>query len=115
MRLDKTKVGFKRDAGTGMPEGVFDYRMHDSNRLVEEFMLMANMSVAKKIHQLYPHHAMLRNHPPPKLAGLEQLVSVCAQAGIKLEISSAGALQRSLEQIRTSFVFNSSSFAFWFS
>jgi len=99
LRLDKVKVGFKLDRGTGMPDGVFDYHMQDSNRLVEEFMLMANMAVAKKIHTMYPHHAMLRNHPTPKEVPLEKLCQELAFAGIKIETSSAGSLQKSLEHV----------------
>ena len=88
-----------KDRGTGMPDGVFDYHLQDSNRLVEEFMLMANMAVAKKIHVLYPNHAMLRNHPTPKEVPLEKLSQELAFAGIKIETSSAGALQKSLEHV----------------
>jgi DIS3-like exonuclease 2 len=39
----------------------------DSNRLIEEFMLLANMAVAKRIHAAFPTLALLRRHPPPKV------------------------------------------------
>lgn len=40
-------------------------------RLIEEFMLLANQSVAEFIHRKYPEIALLRRHPPPK----EEMIS----------------------------------------
>ena len=34
--------------------------------LIEEFMLLANSSVAIKLFESYPKNALLRNHPSPK-------------------------------------------------
>ena len=51
---------------TQLPDECFPYMTQDSNRLVEEFMLLANMAVAKKIFDTFPSHALLRRHPPPK-------------------------------------------------
>lgn len=33
--------------------------------MVEEFMLLANISVAKKIYEHFPEFAVLRRHPSP--------------------------------------------------
>jgi DIS3-like exonuclease 2 len=99
LRLDKVKVGFVINQGTGMPEGVCDYALHDSNRLVEEFMLMANMSVAKRLHEAFPKHALLRNHPPPKEVPLKKVAALCLAKGIALDISSAGGIQTSLDAV----------------
>lgn len=41
----------------GLPESCQIYALHDSNRLIEEFMLLANTSVARKISDFLP--------PPP--------------------------------------------------
>lgn len=45
------------------------------HRLVEEFMLLANMAVAHKTYKTYPKKALLRRHPPPKSKMMEDLVS----------------------------------------
>ena len=48
--------------------GVVDVEMKelkDTNALVEEFMLLANIYVARKIHSVFPESSMLRRHPPP--------------------------------------------------
>lgn len=44
-------------------------------RLVEEFMLLANMAVAHKTHKTFPQKALLRRHPPPKSKMMEDLVN----------------------------------------
>ena len=45
-------------------------------RLIEEFMLLANMAVAHKIWRAFPKRAMLRRHPMPKEKLAHFLVSV---------------------------------------
>lgn len=45
-------------------------------RLVEEFMLLANMAVAHKTHKTFPQKALLRRHPPPKSKMMEDLVII---------------------------------------
>ena len=50
----------------------------EANQLVEEFMLLANMSVAKMIADAFPERALLRRHPPPderKIGDLTQLAN----------------------------------------
>ena len=46
-----------------------------SVRLVEEFMLLANMAVAHKIYKTFPEVALLRRHPAPQTKMVEDLVS----------------------------------------
>jgi exoribonuclease R len=48
-----------------MLQGFKLFEARDSNRLIEEFMLLANMSVAKKLYDTFPELAVLRRHPPP--------------------------------------------------
>jgi exosome complex exonuclease DIS3/RRP44 len=42
------------------------YEYKDTNRLVEEFMLLANCAVGEKIVEAFPSVAVLRRHPAPK-------------------------------------------------
>lgn len=39
--------------------------VRETNSMVEEFMLLANISVAQKIYDEFPDCAMLRKHPAP--------------------------------------------------
>lgn len=45
----------------------------EANKLVEEFMLLANMSVASLIADAFPERALLRRHPPPNQRKLEEV------------------------------------------
>jgi exosome complex exonuclease DIS3/RRP44 len=40
--------------------------MYETNSLVEEFMLLANVSVAEKILNRFPAISILRRHQEPK-------------------------------------------------
>ena len=45
-------------------------------RLIEEFMLLANMAVAHRLQGAFPRLALLRRHPSPKLNKAEDLVKL---------------------------------------
>lgn len=98
LRLDQLKLAFTLDHETGLPQGCHIYEYRDSNKLVEEFMLLANMAVAHKIHRAFPEQALLRRHPPPQTRMLNDLVEFCDQMGLPVDFSSAGALNKSLTQ-----------------
>mmetsp|Transcript_34444 Transcript_34444/g.103878 ORF Transcript_34444/g.103878 Transcript_34444/m.103878 type:complete len:741 (+) Transcript_34444:3-2225(+) len=99
IRLDKTKVSFRLNKETGRPVGCSNYTQRDSNKLVEEFMLLANMAVARKIHSHFPELAMLRRHPPPKDNKLGEVVEVCRRMGYDFHGGSSGELHRSLQKL----------------
>jgi exosome complex exonuclease DIS3/RRP44 len=44
--------------------------------MVEEFMLLANISVAEKILEEFPDCALLRRHPAPPASNFEPLTKV---------------------------------------
>ena len=52
--------------------------------MVEEFMLLANISVAKKTLEEFPSCACLRRHPCPPTSSYDPLIKA-AQAKVKLE------------------------------
>ncbi|XP_074506588.1 DIS3-like exonuclease 2 isoform X2 [Sebastes fasciatus] len=96
LRLDQLKLSFTLDKETMMPQGCYVYQYRDSNKLVEEFMLLANIATAHHIHKRFPQLAMLRRHPPPKAKMVDELQELCDQLGIDIDLSSAGALHKSL-------------------
>ncbi|XP_048200476.1 DIS3-like exonuclease 2 isoform X2 [Perognathus longimembris pacificus] len=96
LRLDQLKLAFTVDHETGLPQGCHIYEYKDSNKLVEEFMLLANMAVAHKIYRTFPEHSLLRRHPPPQTKMLNDLVEFCNQMGLPMDVSSAGSLNESL-------------------
>jgi len=50
------------------------FKRKDSNFLVEELMLLANMEVAQRLYKYYDDRAMLRRHPTPKRKELKNMV-----------------------------------------
>ncbi|VDK53630.1 unnamed protein product [Anisakis simplex] len=66
LQLDQPKLCFRLDETSGLPIAVSIHEQKDANKLVEEFMLLANMAVARKIEKEFPKIALLRRHPPPK-------------------------------------------------
>ncbi|KAK7018029.1 DIS3-like exonuclease 2 [Halocaridina rubra] len=97
LRLDQVKIAFNLDNESGMPNGFYEYIIKDSNRLIEEFMLLANMAVAHKIYEGYPNLAILRRHPSPLERPMEQLKNLLNGMEVHLDITCAGALQKSLQ------------------
>ncbi|KAF7652878.1 hypothetical protein LDENG_00091060 [Lucifuga dentata] len=96
LRLDQLKLAFTLDKETMMPQGCYVYQYRDSNKLVEEFMLLANIATAHHIHQAFPEQALLRRHPPPQTKMVDELQEWCDQLGLDIDFSSAGALHKSL-------------------
>jgi len=75
------------------------YEHKETNGMVEEMMLLANMSVATKIHQHFPNCAMLRRHPAPPPANFEPLRKVVEALGFELDSASNKSLALSLDKI----------------
>ncbi|KAE8291272.1 DIS3-like exonuclease 2 [Larimichthys crocea] len=96
LRLDQSKLSFTLDKETMMPQGCYIYQYRDSNKLVEEFMLLANIATAHHIKRKFPELALLRRHPPPKAKLVDELQELCDQLGISIDLSSAGALHKTL-------------------
>lgn len=62
------------DSETMEPIDVEVKKLFETNSMVEEFMLQANISVAEKILQDFPDCAMLRRHPQPPPSNFEPLI-----------------------------------------
>uniref|UniRef100_A0A0W0FZA6 Ribosomal RNA-processing protein 44 n=1 Tax=Moniliophthora roreri TaxID=221103 RepID=A0A0W0FZA6_MONRR len=81
------------------PIDVEQKELRETNSLVEEFMLLANVSVAKKIDEGWPQTAVLRRHLPPPKTNFEKLQDILKRTkGMDLDVSSSGALAASLDK-----------------
>ncbi|XP_076452005.1 DIS3-like exonuclease 2 [Babylonia areolata] len=96
LRLDQVKLQFTLNRESGLPNGYFVYEQRDSNKLVEEFMLLANMAVAHKIRKCHKNKAVLRRHPPPQSRMVNDLKELCASLGFPIEVNTAKDIQLSL-------------------
>lgn len=99
LRIDQTKLSFKLDAESGEPVEFYTYENKEAHRLIEEFMLLANISVAKSIETHFPNLAFLRRHDPPKESMLQELEKRLGLYNIHIDTSSSKGLQASITNI----------------
>lgn len=92
LTINAMKMNFKLNKD-GLPGVAEVYQLKDANRLIEEFMLKANISVAEKIVDSFPEHALLRQHPAPKERPLKEFVNYAQKLGIHIDSSSSASLQ----------------------
>jgi len=81
LSINLVKLAFKLDKDQN-PVEVFAYRQREANRLVEEFMLLANQAVAQRIQRTFPDTSLLRLHPEPLDGKLDHLVEMCSELGL---------------------------------
>lgn len=99
LALNGPKLTFKLDADGQTPLLAEPYPIRDSNRLVEEFMLMANYLVAQRLITHAKDRAVLRNHPEPLEEGLDKVAAIArAAVNFEMDISSSQALHLSLQR-----------------
>eukprot|EP00252_Welwitschia_mirabilis_P000053 TRINITY_DN10031_c0_g1_i1.p1 TRINITY_DN10031_c0_g1~~TRINITY_DN10031_c0_g1_i1.p1 ORF type:complete len:508 (-),score=106.60 TRINITY_DN10031_c0_g1_i1:166-1542(-) len=99
LRLNNPKLAFALDED-GMPFQTFLSEQKEANFLVEEFMLLTNMTVAKIISRTFPECSLLRRHPEPNPRKLKEFEAFCVKHGFELNTSSSGDFNISLEKIR---------------
>lgn len=73
---------------TGDPISI-QFQVREANQMVEEMMLLANISVAEAILAAYPACALLRRHPTPPPRQFEPLLAAAAAAGFSLDVSTS--------------------------
>ncbi|XP_049863650.1 exosome complex exonuclease RRP44 [Schistocerca gregaria] len=95
--LASPEIRFNIDSETHDPIDVKAKQLLETNSMVEEFMLLANISVAEKILEEFPECAMLRRHPEPAPANFEPLVKAGSVLGFELKTSCGKELATSLD------------------
>ncbi|XP_076235401.1 DIS3-like exonuclease 2 [Calliopsis andreniformis] len=98
LRIDQPKLHVIIDRITGLPTSYMIEEQKDSNRLIEEFMLLANMTVATHLYTTIPETALLRNHREPSKFVLNGTKEILQKFGIHLEIESSGSLHSSMKR-----------------
>ena len=74
LALASPEIRFEISNETNDPIDVISKPMLDTNSLVEEFMLLANISVADHIFKNFPECAVLRRHPTPPASNFEPII-----------------------------------------
>ena len=97
--FDKVEVKFKLDENSN-PEGVYFKESKDANKLIEEFMLLANRSVAEFLGKQNPKKTFVyRVHDEPddeKIAALENIIK---RFGYKLDTRDRKSTTQSLNKL----------------
>ena len=98
LTLASPEVRFKLDTETQNPTDVTMYNLKDSNALVEEWMLLANITVSKQILRFYPTLGILRRHQPPSRQQFAPLLSSALAVDCSLDITNSKTLADSLDR-----------------
>jgi exosome complex exonuclease DIS3/RRP44 len=99
LNLASPEVKVHTDSETSDPGNVEIKKLLDTNSLVEEFMLLGNISVARKIYEAYPQTAMLRRHGAPPASNFEILNDqLRVKKGMSVSLESSKALADSLDR-----------------
>ncbi|KAK7923146.1 hypothetical protein PG985_007217 [Apiospora marii] len=98
LSLSSPEVKVQMESETSDPIDVKTKELLDTNSLVEEFMLLANISVADKIYQSFPQTAILRRHGAPPKTNFDELSNqLKIKRGLELRCDSSRALADSLD------------------
>lgn len=72
----------------------------ETNSMVEEFMLLANISVAEKLYQELPQLALLRCHQKPGASNFDELTIAAKSRGIEVDVKDGHSLSESLDKLK---------------
>uniref|UniRef100_A0A8C4VDV7 Protein DIS3 homolog n=1 Tax=Gopherus evgoodei TaxID=1825980 RepID=A0A8C4VDV7_9SAUR len=98
LTLSSPEVRFHMDSETHDPIDLQTKELKETNSMVEEFMLLANISVAKKIHKEFSEYALLRKHPAPPPSNYDILVKAAKSKNLEIKTDSAKALADTLDK-----------------
>lgn len=100
LELASTEVKFELDPEK-QGKDIALYKTFETNSMVEEFMLLANVAVGNKIVNTFPAYSILRRHPPPKFTELATLSEKLQKIGINLQYESSKELAKCLNNIKS--------------
>jgi exosome complex exonuclease DIS3/RRP44 len=98
LTLASSEIRFSLDSETNDPIDLVTKELKETNSMVEEFMLLANITVAKKIYETFPQCACLRRHPAPPLSNFDHLIKAAESKNIKIEVETGKKLADSLDK-----------------
>lgn len=97
LTLSSPEVRFNLENDSQDPVDVEMKELKDTNALVEEFMLLANISVAAHIFVHFPSCSVLRMHPTPPDSNFEKLKKAVHKFNIEIKHGSSKELADSLD------------------
>ena len=98
IEMGRSEVKFKLDENK-KPVGVYFKEQKEANKLIEEFMLLANKAVAKTLSDAVRTN-VYRTHDTPNIDKLNSLVAVCNSFGHEVSVDGEGKeLKKSLNKL----------------
>ncbi|CAK6953077.1 exosome complex exonuclease RRP44 [Scomber scombrus] len=97
LTLSSLEVRFHMDSETHDPIDLQTKELMETNSMVEEFMLLANISVAQKTFDEFSECALLRKHPAPPPSNYDILLKAGKSKHVEIHTDSAKALADSLD------------------
>jgi exosome complex exonuclease DIS3/RRP44 len=98
LSLSSPEIKVQVESETSDPIDIKTKELLDTMSLVEEFMLLANTSVAAKIYDAFPQTAILRRHAAPPKSNFDELANqLKVKKGITIHTDSSRAVADSLD------------------
>lgn len=98
--INNIRLWFSLNEEDNKPSDFGVYELHESNYLVEEFMLLANITVANVLYEKYKGCALLRRHEAPKEENIEKYLKQILETGkVNIDIENTKSLQESIQNI----------------
>ena len=101
INFNKKEVYFKLDENKN-PTGVLLKESKDANKLIEEFMLIANKKVAELFTEIKKQKYIYRVHDLPDNEKLKSLKHIVKNFGYKLDLTSSKGISKSLNKLLNS-------------
>ena len=101
LTLASNEIRFSLDSETHDPIDVATKELKETNSMVEEFMLLANIAAARQIYETFPQCACLRRHPAPPQSNFDPLIKAAESKKIKIECENGKQLADSLDRAQS--------------
>jgi len=98
INFNRTEVGFILDQEKN-PKDIYFKQSADSNKLIEEFMLIANKKVAELFNEIKNQKHIYRVHDLPDNEKLKSLKYIVKGFGYNLDLSSSKGISKSLNKL----------------
>ena len=98
INFNRTEVGFLLDKEKN-PKEIYFKKSEDSNKLIEEFMLIANKKVAEVFNEIKTQKHIYRVHDLPDKEKLKSLKHIVKSFGYNLDLTSSKGISKSLNNL----------------
>ena len=98
INFNRTEVGFILDKEKN-PKEIYFKQSGDSNKLIEEFMLIANKKVAEVFNEIKMQKHIYRVHDLPDKEKLKSLKYIVKSFGYNLDLTSSKGISKSLNKL----------------